>query len=157
MNISKYIKSDTSELLQLVSFRIGKEEFGVNILDVQEIIRMIEITEIPDSPEFVNGVVNLRSEVIPVVDLRVRLGLPKSECDNETRIIVMDLSGKTIGFVVDEVSEVLRIPNNITEPPPEMVLDVNSDFITGIGKMENKLIILLDLEKILSKEELELV
>lgn len=147
-------KNDSSQLLQLVSFKIGEEEFGVDILKVQEINRMLQITKVPNSPEFVDGVINLRGRVIPVIDLRIKLGLPKKEHTKNTRIVVVELSGKTVGFIVDEVSEVLRIPKDITETPPEMVGSINSEFITSIGKLDDRLLILLDLEKILSGTEI---
>ncbi|HPN39382.1 MAG TPA: chemotaxis protein CheW, partial [Melioribacteraceae bacterium] len=142
-----------SELLQLVSFKIGEEEFGIDILKVQEINRMMQITKVPNSPEFIDGVVNLRGRIIPVIDLRTRLNMARIEHDNRTRIIVVDLSGVTVGFIVDEVSEVLRIPKSITEPPPAMVAGIDSDYITAVGKLEDRLLILLDLEKIFSIDE----
>ena len=144
-----------NDLLQLVSFKLGNEEFGVDILKVQEINRMLEITQVPNSPEFVDGVINLRGRIIPVVDLRTRLMMEKTDHDSKTRIIVVDLTDKTIGFIVDEVKEVLRIPKSVTEQPPEAVSGVNSTYITAIGKLEDRLLILLDLKKILSNEEVE--
>lgn len=146
-----------NELLQLVSFGIGTEEFGVDILKVQEIIRMINITSVPNSPEFVEGVINLRGRVIPVIDLRIRLGMPKLEYGRDTRIVVVEINGKTMGFIVDSVSEVLRIPRSITEPPPPLTTGIDAEYITAIGKLENRLIILLDLEKVLREEEKVLV
>ncbi len=146
-------KRDQEELLQLVSFKIGDEEFGVDILSVQEINRMSQITKVPNTPEFIEGVINLRGRIIPVIDLRVKLGMTRKEHDKNTRIVVVELKGQTIGFIVDEVSEVLRIPKDITEAPPDMVGGMNSDYITSIGKLEDRLLILLDLEKILSTSE----
>lgn len=143
----------TEELLQLVSFKIGDAEFGVDILKVQEINKMMELTIVPNTPSFIEGVVNLRGRIIPVINLRSRLGLEIKEYDSETRIIVVELDDKTIGFIVDQVEEVLRIPKDITEPPPEVVSGVNSEYITAIGKLEDRLLILLDLSKILSNEE----
>jgi purine-binding chemotaxis protein CheW len=140
------------ELLQLVSFRIGEEEFGVDILKVQEINRMLDITKVPNSPSFVDGVINLRGKVIPIVNLRERFGLGIRERDKDTRIVVVELSGKTVGFVVDAVSEVLRIPKSVTEPPPSIVAGINSEYITAVGKLEDRLLILLDLERVLSEE-----
>jgi len=147
------IKVNPDELLQLVSFNIGREEFGVDILKVQEINRMITITKVPNSPDFVEGVINLRGRVIPVVDLRIRLGMEKIEYGKNTRIIVVEIEGKTIGFIVDSVSEVLRIPKSITEPPPTIVAGIQAEYITAIGKLEDRLLILLDLEKILAFDE----
>jgi Chemotaxis signal transduction protein len=142
-----------SELLQLVSFNIGQEEFGVDILKVQEINRMLTVTHVPNSPYYVDGVINLRGKVIPIIDLRTRLGLERKEHDKDTRIIVVELEGKTVGFVVDAVSEVLRIPRNITEPPPVLASGVDSSYITAVGKLEDRLLILLDLDKVLSTDE----
>lgn len=153
MASSEETKKDQEELLQLVSFKIGDEEFGVDILSVQEINRMSQITKVPNTPEFIEGVINLRGRIIPVIDLRVKLGMTRKDHGKNTRIVVVELKGQTIGFIVDEVSEVLRIPKNITEAPPEMVGGMNTDYITSIGKLEDRLLILLDLEKILSTSE----
>lgn len=153
-------KGDSQELLELVSFNVGNEEFGVDISYVQEIIRMMQITKVPNAPEFVEGVINLRGRVIAVINLRYKLGLSKIDYDKNTRIIVVEVKGNTVGFIVDAVSEVLRIPANITEAPPEIVSGIDSDFIKSVGKLEDKLLILIDLEKILSvmeTEELEAV
>lgn len=146
-------KVESSELLQLVSFKIGEEEFGIDILKVHEINRMMNITKVPNAPHYVDGVVNLRGRVIPVINLRIKLQMQRKEYDRNSRIIVVELGGKTIGFIVDEVSEVLRIPMNITEKPPEMVAGINSAFITAIGKLDDRLLILLDLEKVLTESE----
>jgi len=151
------IQKESRELLQLVSFNLGSEEFGIDILKVQEIIRLINITKIPNSPEFIEGVINLRGRVIPVISLRIKLGMQKIEYSNSTRIIVVEISNNIVGFVVDGVSEVLRIPANITEPPPSMVAGVDSEYITAVGKLEDRLLILLDLEKILALNENEVL
>lgn len=143
-----------SELLQLVSFNIGEEEFGVDILKVQEINRMLNVTQVPNSPSYVDGVINLRGKVIPVIDLRSRFGMTRIAHTKNTRIVVVELVGKTVGFVVDAVSEVLRIPKSITEPPPQTVTqNMKTDYITSVAKLEDRLLILLDLEKILSDGE----
>lgn len=146
-------KKETSELLQLVSFFIGDEEFGVDILYVQEINRMLQVTKVPNAPDFVNGVINLRGRVIPVIDLRLKFGMPPKEPDKNTRIIVMEVGGKTVGFIVDSVNEVLRISKDVTEAPPDLAMGINSEYIKSVGKLEDRLLILIDLEKILSKEE----
>lgn len=148
-------KNETGELLQLVSFKIGKEEYGVDILNVQEINKMTQITKVPNAPEFVEGVINLRGRVIPVIDLRTRLNLAKKEHDKDTRIIIVEVDNATVGFIVDAVSEVLRIPVNITEAPPSLVAGVDSEFIKSVGKLEDRLLILIDLNKILSSEDKE--
>jgi purine-binding chemotaxis protein CheW len=142
-----------NELLQLVSFKIGNEEFGVDILNVQEINKMTLVTKVPNSPAFVEGVINLRGKVIPIIDLRTRLGLSKKEHDKETRIIVVEIEKHTIGFIVDAVSEVLRIPSTIIEAPPELVSGINSEFIKSVGKLEDRLLILIDLNKMLKVNE----
>jgi purine-binding chemotaxis protein CheW len=142
-----------SEILQLVGFLIGSEEFAVDILKVQEINRITQITKVPNSPDFVEGVINLRGKVIPILDLRIRMGMEKKEHDSRTRIIVVEVDQKTIGFIVDEVTEVLRIPKSVIENPPDLVSNTKSEFITGVGKLEDRLLILLDLDKIISLDE----
>ncbi|MBD3408980.1 MAG: chemotaxis protein CheW [Ignavibacteriales bacterium] len=146
---------ERGELLQLVSFNIGEEEFGVDILRVQEINKMTKVTRVPNAPDFVEGIINLRGKVIPIIDLRTRLNMAKKEEDKDTRIVVVELGGDTIGFVVDAVSEVLRISRDVTEPPPPIVAGVQSRFITAVAKLEDRLLILLDLEAIFSDEERE--
>ncbi len=143
-------QKQSDEILQLVSFNIGEEEFGVDILKVQEINRMLNVTRVPNAPEYVEGVINLRGKVIPVVDLRKRFGLPPKEHDKNTRIIVIELSGKTVGFVVDSVKEVLRIPKSVTEPPPALATNINAEYITAVGKLDDRLLTLLDMERVLS-------
>jgi purine-binding chemotaxis protein CheW len=143
----------TDDIYQLVTFHLENEEFAVNILNIQGINRMVEITKIPNSPEFVEGIINLRGKVIPIVDLRKRLGMPQKEYDNETRFIVVEFSKRVIGFVVDSVHEVLRINKNIIEPPPKMVAGIETDYITAVGKLDDRLLILLDLEKVLSLDQ----
>ena len=150
-------KVETTDLLQLVSFKVGSEEFGIDILKVQEINRMLHITKVPNSPDFVEGVVNLRGRIIPVIDLRKRLSIKEKSHDHKTRIVVVDIQGNIIGFIVDEVNEVLRISKEIIENPPELVSKVNSDFITAVAKLEDRIIILLDLNHLLKKNEQEIL
>jgi purine-binding chemotaxis protein CheW len=140
------------DLLQLVSFRVGSEEFGLDILRVQEIIRMQPLTRVPNSPDFVDGVINLRGKVIPVVGLRKRLGLQPQANDKETRIVVVEVSGTVLGFIVDSVSEVLRIPSDTVEPPPRLG-KVEREYVSGVGKLENRLLILLDIDRLMSESE----
>lgn len=144
---------DSTKLLQLVSFKIGDEEFGVDILSVKEINRMLQITRVPNSPNFVEGVINLRGKVIPVIDLRIKLNMERTEYSPDTRIIVVEINNQTVGFIVDSVKEVLRIPESIMEAPPELAAGVDSRYITAVGKLEDRLLILLDLEKVLLTEE----
>ncbi|MEN6617734.1 MAG: chemotaxis protein CheW [Syntrophorhabdus sp.] len=142
-----------SAILQLVTFKLGTEEFGVDILKVQEINKMMNITRIPNAPVFIEGVINLRGKIIPIVDLRKRLGFRDQPYDKSTRIIVVELDGLVLGFIVDSVSEVLRIPQNTIEPPPSMVAGVESEYIEGVGKLDDRLLILLELKKIFSSPE----
>lgn len=137
-------------LLQLVSFNIGDEEFGVNILLVQEIIRVINITHIPNSPFYVDGVINLRGKIIPIIDLRTRIGIARKEHDKSTRIVVVDHNGRTAGFVVDSVSEVLRIPANLTEEPPDLIRGIENKFLTSVVRLEDRIMMLLDLDEVLA-------
>ena len=148
---------DSTELLQLVSFKIGSEEYGIDILNVKEINRMVSITKVPNSPVFVEGIINLRGQIIPVVNLRTKLVMTMIEYDKDTRIVIVDIDGRTVGFLVDAVSEVLRIPRNITEAPPELTTGKDSEYITAVGKLEDRLLTLLDLNKVLVKEEKKLI
>lgn len=150
---NKVARKQSDEILQLVSFQIGTEEFGVDILKVQEINRMVDITKVPRSPEFVEGIINLRGKVIPIIDLRKRFNMELSAHDKNTRIVVVDIEGQTMGMVVDSVSEVLRIPASTIEPTPDVVTSVESDYIRGVAKLDNRLLIHLDLSRILSGEE----
>ncbi len=144
----------TDELLQLVSFTIGSEEYGVDILKVQEINRMVEITQVPQTQEYVEGVINLRGRVIPIVDLRKRFNLEVKEHDKNTRIIVVDINGNVMGMVVDSVSEVLRIPANTIVAAPEIAAGTNSDYIKGVAKLDDRMLIILDLSKVINTEEI---
>jgi len=145
--------SESSQILQLVTFTLGGEEYAVDILKVQEINRMKEITRVPNAPYYVEGVINLRGKVIPVVCLRKFFGLPEEEDRSRQKIMIMDIQGTTIGLIVDTVSEVLRISSSIVEPPPSMTYSVSTEFISGIAKLEDRLIILLDMDKLIGKEE----
>lgn len=142
------------DLIQLVTFRIGEEEFGVDILAVQEIIRLMQITMVPRAPEFIEGVINLRGKVIPVINMRRRFNKPQVEPDSSTRIVVMELEQKIVGFLVDGVSEVLRIPESTVEDPPPVVAGIGSEYIKGIGKLDNRLLILLNLDHLLGSIDL---
>jgi purine-binding chemotaxis protein CheW len=138
---------------QMVVFELGNEFYGVDIAAVEGIIKMQAITKMPQAPAFVEGITNLRGSVVPVIDLRTRFGLPRQEASKETRIITIVMDGTKIGMVVDGVSEVLSVPDDSIEPPPPMVTTVNSAFIKGIAKMTDRLVIILDLGKVLTTEE----
>jgi len=154
---STALKRHDDELLQLVTFSIADEEFGVDILKVQEIIRTMEISKVPRAPDFVEGVINLRGKVIPIIDLRRRFGLAHKKHDKNTRIIVIEMTDVIVGFVVDAVSEVLRIPASTVEPPPPVVAGMDSEYISGVGKLEGSLLILLDLDKLLSSDDMAML
>jgi purine-binding chemotaxis protein CheW len=141
-----------TDQLQLVSFVVGAEEFAVDILAVQEINRMMPLTRVPQSPADVEGVINLRGKIIPVLDLRQRFGMEKGERDGHNRIVVVEVRGRVLGFVVDRVNEVLRIPKSIVDPAPTMSSTIRSDFIQGVGKLEDRLLILLDLDRLFASE-----
>lgn len=139
--------------MQLVTFNLGKEEFAVPILQIQEINRLVDITKVPRSPDFVEGVINLRGKVIPIIDLRKRFGLPQAELGKYARIVVVNMEGRMVGLIVDSVSEVLRLSEDAIEPAPPVVAGIDSEYIRGLGKLDGRLLILLDLSKILTKEE----
>jgi purine-binding chemotaxis protein CheW len=141
------------ELLQLVGFHVGGEEFALDILRVQEIIRLQDLTRVPNSPEFVDGVMNLRGKIIPVIALRKRFGLDHVPPDKQTRIVVVEIKGTVLGFVVDSVSEVLRIPAATVEPPPRLG-KVDQEYVSGVGKLDDRLLILLDLDRLMGETEL---
>ncbi len=144
-----------SKLAQLVSFRVSDEEFGIDILQVQEIIRMLPIAIVPSAPSFVKGVIDLRGEVIPIIDMRKRFKLPPIPYDNETRIIVVHTTNFTVGFIVDAVCEVIRISESAIEKPPAVVEGDGANYIKGVSKLEKGLLILLDLNGLISLEVLE--
>jgi purine-binding chemotaxis protein CheW len=148
-------EAGSDEILQIITFKVGKEEFSVSILRVQEIIRLTEITSVPNSPAFVEGVINLRGKVIPVIDSRKRFGLPQAERTDASRVIVVDSDGKVVGLIVDSVTEVIQLKRSTVEPPPDIVGGVDSDYIDGVGKYDNRLVILLNLAKLLSFKESE--
>ncbi len=144
--------------LQLVVFMIGNEEFGVEITNVQEIIRMTSITRIPQSPNYVRGIISLRGRIIVVLNLNVIMGTESKEQDENTRIMVASIGETVMGFMVDSVSEVIRLPHKNIEPAPAVIANkLDTEYVRGVGKMEDRLLILLDLHKLLSANELHSV
>jgi purine-binding chemotaxis protein CheW len=137
-----------NDVVQLVTFNLDNEEFGIDILNVQEINRMTDITKIPNAPYYVEGAINLRGNTIPIIDLRKKLGFDATSTDPSARIVVVELKKAVLGFIVDSVSSVLRIPIDTIEQPPSVVSNMESHYMKGVGKLEDRLIILLDLEKI---------
>ena len=138
---------------QLVVFHVGAELYGVEIARVHEIIRLMTVTRVPRAPSFVEGVINLRGKVIPVVDLRRRFGLPQADHTRASRIVVVELSDHVVGIIVDGVSEVLRVNTATIEPPSPVVAGIDSEYLSGIAKVDEQLIILLDVDRVLAREE----
>ncbi len=141
------------DLNQLISFIVGEEEYGLEILRVKEVIRIREITRLPRAPSFVKGIINLRGDVIPIIDLRDKFGLEHKEYTSMTRVIVVDVDGRLVGMVVDAASQVVRVPADQIDPPPPIVGGLSVEFIKGVGKIEERLIILLNIDRILSTQE----
>jgi len=144
--------SVAGQLLQVVTFHVGPEIFGLDILVVHEIIRFQPLTRVPNLPAFVEGVLNLRGKVIPVVGLRQRMGLERKEPTGTTKIIVASVKGDVLGFMVDSVSEVLRIDASAVEPAPR-IAENGQRYVQGVGKLENSLLLLLNIDKVLTDEE----
>ena len=140
---------------QVVNFKIGKESFGVAIDDVQEIVRVPEITMVPETPSFVEGVINLRGKIVTVVDLSKRLKIEAAPRAKSSRVLIVEVDNKSIGLLVDSVNAILQIPQEAVEPTPDIVTPIGADYIFGIGKLKDKLIILLDLKNILRPEEIQ--
>jgi purine-binding chemotaxis protein CheW len=140
--------------LHIVGFRVGQETFGVPITCVHEIVRVPEITNVPDAAAFVEGVINLRGKIVSVVDLRKRFGATDSVPDKKNRVIVVESEGKLVGLVVDAASEVMKIPHSDIEPPPAILSDGDSGYVTGVGKLKDRLVILVDLSRVLQRGDL---
>lgn len=138
---------------QMVVFSLGPEFFGIDISTVQEIVRMQNVTKLPNTPEFMEGVTNLRGKVIPVIDLRKRFGLAKQEVTNATRIIVVEVHGFIAGMIVDAVQEVLRVSSDQIDTLNEIKSEVSTEYLQGVAKVEDRLIVLLYLDKVWGLEE----
>jgi purine-binding chemotaxis protein CheW len=148
------IEGSNNELIQLVSFNLDEEEYGVDVLKVREIIRMPTVTRVPNTPLYIEGVINLRGKVIPIISMRKKFNLSDMDNNNQTRIMVMDMDGELMGFVVDAVSEVIRISEIEIQPPPPVVNGgIDQICLSGVINREDRLLVLLDLEKIFSLEE----
>lgn len=154
---SAAMESTTSEMtLQLVVFSLLGEEFGVSIRDVREIISHTQVTPVPQAPSFVEGVINLRGQIIPVVDLRKRFNLEENKDKNSSNVVIIEVGKDVLGLVVDSVSEVLNIPSDSINPPPSLVANgIGAEYIKGIAQYNEKMIILIDLMKVFSAEELQ--
>ncbi len=142
---------------KFLTFVLGKEEYGIEILRVREIIGLMDITTVPQTPGYMKGVINLRGKVIPVIDLRLKFSMPEEEHTQETCVVVVEVNNTSIGIIVDSVSEVLEIKSGEIEEAPSFGQGIDTDYIMGMGKVKEKIIILLDIEEVLSPEELEMV
>jgi purine-binding chemotaxis protein CheW len=140
--------------LQIVGFRIGRETFGLPIAIVREIVRIPEITSVPNAPEYIEGVINLRGRIIPVVDLRKRFGQEATALNKKSRVVVVELNARFVGLIVNSASEVLKIPPSEIEQPHDVFQEGELDYITGVGKLNGRLVILLDLNRILQRAEI---
>lgn len=143
--------------LQVVVFILDKNYYGVHILQVQEIIKMTEVTKLPNTPDFIEGIVNLRGKIVPIMDLRKRFGLQEAATNENSKILILKLEEVQFGIIVDEISEVEKVPVSLIENPPKVVSGVRGEFISGIAKNNDRLLILLDIEKILTLEEKEII
>lgn len=152
LQVSNEVVSD--ELIQLVSFCLDREEYGVDVLKVREIIRLLNITRVPNAPYYVDGVINLRGKVIPIISLRKKFNLPEADHDKRTRIMVIESGSEMMGFIVDEVSEVTRISGSEIQPAPPMVnSNIDLDCMAGVVNQTGRLLVLLDLEKLCGNGE----
>ena len=132
---------------QFVIFKLGNEMYAVDILNVGGISEYRDITNVPNAPYFIEGIINLRGDIIPIVNLKKRFAIPEKEVDSDTRIIINNISGKDIGFIVDEASQVVKIDDDNIENAPDIIKGADREYIHGVGKMGNEIVILLDLEK----------
>ena len=146
----------SEENLHLVTFELSGEEFGVDIMQVSEVIPVPRITRIPQAPECIKGLINLRGKILVVIDLNKRLGFSSKETDSLSRIIIVEIRDTVIGMLVNSVKEVIRLPFSSIEPTPEMIKSkINAEYLTGVGKAGNRLLILLNLARVLGEEEIE--
>lgn len=141
--------------VQLVIFSLGSEEYGVDIMQVKEIVNYKEPVKVPNTPNFIEGIINLRSEIIPIINLKKRFSIAGDQIGEQTRIIVMNIDSKKVGFIVDNASEVISINIENIEPAPDIVAGVDRKYITGIGKSEERILIILELDKLFSEKEHE--
>ncbi|MGC8768312.1 chemotaxis protein CheW [Calditerrivibrio sp.] len=138
---------------QYVSFNLAAEKYAVDIMYIEEIIRMMEITPVPRAPEFIEGIINIRGKVIPVVDLKKKLNIGSFSPDNNTRIIIVNIRNKKVGFIVDSVNEVMRIDENLIDDAPAVTLSMDRSYIKGVAKTNQGLIIVIDIDKVFSSGE----
>ena len=144
-------RSNTTGSMQLVSFKLGDETYGIEITKIREIILVGEITCVPETPHYIKGLINLRSSVIPVIDLRARFSLPENELTQDSRIMVLNVGRRTIGIMVDSVNEVLRVSEEQISPAPPTVTSLGNQYMTGLVRLENQLLILLDVDRLFNE------
>ncbi len=146
-----------SNSTQLVSFSVGKEYYGVHIEEVQEIIRMPEITHLPQTEDYIKGIINLRGNIIPIIDMRTRFHMESRDYSEITRVIVLSIQEKLVGIVVDSVSKVLELPEKDIEEAPDIIHGLAKEYIEGVGKLDEKMIIILKPDKVLTAEEIKII
>lgn len=151
----KNMSEQAFEDIKVIIFRLKKEEYGVDVRQVNSIERMEHITRVPNTPPFVKGVINLRGVVIPIVDLRKRFGIEEKDYNDSTRIIIVNVEDMEVGLIVDAANDVVDLPAGTIEPPPKVVGGVESKYLRGVAKLSNRLLILLNLDKVLSPEEIK--
>jgi len=147
-------QESVSTSIQVVCFKIGKEEYGIEILKVQEILKLPKITKLPKSIEYIMGVIDLRGKVIPIIDLSKKFSIKTEKNSDTARTIVVNIEGKKVGLAIDSVSHVVKVNSNEIEPPPPVVKGISGKYIVGIAKLEEGFVVVLDINKIFSKEEL---
>jgi purine-binding chemotaxis protein CheW len=145
--------TDSIDILQLVSFKLDEIEYGIDILSVHEILRIPEITRLPNTPEYIKGVINLRGNVIPVVDIRLRFGMQQVALTELSRIIVVEIGEKLVGLLVDNVYQVIRLSRSRIDEPHDLIEGISTEFISGIGRLQDRLIVILRLDNILFSDE----
>jgi purine-binding chemotaxis protein CheW len=150
-------KEEKTQSLQVVSFSVGSEFYGVHIEQVQEIIRMPEITHLPQTDDYIKGIINLRGNIIPIIDMRTRFNMKESDYSELTRVIVLNMNEKLVGIVVDSVSKVLELEEGAIEATPDIVNGLSKEYIEGVGKNDDSMIIILNADKVLTAEELNLL
>ncbi|ADD68198.1 CheW protein [Denitrovibrio acetiphilus DSM 12809] len=142
-----------AEYKQYVNLLLNDEKYGIDIMDIKEILRMLDITKVPKAPSFVEGIINIRGKVIPIVDLRKKMGIPANEFTNSSRIIVVNLNGKQVGFIVDQVEEVLRVDGDLVDKAPAASTSVDNRYIKGVARLQTGMVIILDVHEIFGRNE----
>ena len=147
------VQKETDPVLQWVTFRLGEEVYGVNVMQVQEVLRVTEVAPVPGAPHYVLGIVNLRGNVVTVMDTRSRFGLPPAELDDAARIVIIETQGQVFGMLVDSVAEVVELRASQVDPTPNVGADDSARYLQGVASLDGDLLILVDLDRLLSDEE----